>query len=149
MRGYKRAVAFPEYLLADPNPRFLPIYYASGTYGMDAEFQCLCDNAAGRRHQGPGWRTRCGFYAIKTPPEPWLGRAWGGTCTLEVELSGTVIEHDRGYRASHQRITKVIFDRGVMGADAVDTVVLLTELQHHLGVPVEVAGGWWVPPQSF
>lgn len=55
-------------------------------------------------HDAPAIGCTCGFYALPSDVEPW----GEGTdyVTLMVELSGSVIEHDKGYRAQHQRVVE-------------------------------------------
>lgn len=53
-------------------------------------------------HVAPSLGCTCGFYSLPSDIEPWDTGC--GYVTLQVELSGTVIEHDRGYRASHQYV---------------------------------------------
>jgi hypothetical protein len=57
----------------------------------------------------PGWECPCGIYAMKDP------RTLRDTRTSsdilgKVELWGTVVEHEDGYRASHARITELWVD---------------------------------------
>jgi hypothetical protein len=47
----------------------------------------------------------CGFYAVPADLLPNWRR--DGYASLLVELSGTVIEHEAGYRAEHQRVVQV------------------------------------------
>lgn len=94
-----------------------------GVYGSEAHARCeVLDGGLppprswGRRvvpppHTAPDLGCSCGFYAFKelgTATEllstrPPVGRLFG-TALLAVDLAGTVIEFDRGYRASHQRV---------------------------------------------
>lgn len=53
-------------------------------------------------HKAPDVDCRCGFYAL--PPDMASTYEGHNYVTLMVELSGTVIEHDKGYRAEHQRV---------------------------------------------
>jgi len=54
-------------------------------------------------HDGcPSVDCHCGFYAVPCDIEPWAED--GAYVTLLVELSGTIIEHEKGYRAGHQRV---------------------------------------------
>lgn len=53
------------------------------------------------KHAAPGVDCECGFYAV---PADKLEHFKYGGATLQVELSGTVIEHELGYRAEHQRV---------------------------------------------
>jgi hypothetical protein len=54
----------------------------------------------------PGWDCPCGIYAMKdlcTLPPPRPGSAIVG----KVEMSGRVVEHEEGYRASQARMTEI------------------------------------------
>lgn len=58
----------------------------------------------------------CGFYALRPDAERQvLGAAHRLLCAtsvrLDVELSGTVLEYDLGYRAQHQRVLRVVVPR--------------------------------------
>jgi hypothetical protein len=65
-------------------------------------------------HDAPDLGCSCGFYAYKDrapatellATRPPISRLFG-TALLEVDLAGTVIEFDRGFRASHQRVLGV------------------------------------------
>ena len=73
-------------------------------YGAVARASC----PYGTAHDVPGRDCSCGFYAVGTEDELWrLGGENPELAVLEVELSGRVIEHDHGYRASNQRIRRV------------------------------------------
>ena len=52
----------------------------------------------------PSLHGRCGWYAVPSDVDSWHDP---GTVDLLVELSGTVIEHEKGYRAEHQRVIEV------------------------------------------
>ncbi len=81
-------------------------------YGVDSEAKCHKN----RKHQAPVLSCRCGFYALalerhvnkvlgSNPQTPsWLANS---LVTLEVDLSGTVVEGKLGYRAETQRVLKV------------------------------------------
>lgn len=65
-------------------------------------------------HDAPDLACTCGFYALADRGEaaellasrPPVSRMFGAVL-LEVDLAGTVIEFDRGYRAGHQRVLGV------------------------------------------
>ena len=79
-----------------------------GVYGATAKADC----PFGRGHDAPEPACTCGFYAVATDDELWrLGGDEPDLAVLEVELSGRVIEHEHGYRASHQRIRTVRMHR--------------------------------------
>ncbi len=59
-------------------------------------------------HEAPQADCSCGFYAVTTDGE--LGRLGADEpdlAVLDVELAGRVIEHEHGFRASHQRARAV------------------------------------------
>jgi hypothetical protein len=78
------------------------------------ELEAECETC----HESPGWFCTCGIYAFKGSPN--LGSdhstawVWG-----KVELTGLVVEHDRGYRASHARIVDLWTDVGPEAARAI------------------------------
>jgi hypothetical protein len=65
-------------------------------------------------HTAPELRCSCGFYAFTDVADaaellstrPPVGRLFG-TALLEVDLAGTVVEFDRGYRGARQRVLGV------------------------------------------
>jgi hypothetical protein len=65
-----------------------------------AQFDAACDLC----EESPGWLHPCGVYAVSLPGDALT--VFGGTADVvgRVELSGLVIEHEDGYRASHARI---------------------------------------------
>lgn len=83
-----------------------------GPFGIDSEALCqrldlyttLTYRYSPREPHGPtpSVSCSCGFYAL--PPD--LDATYDGNdrVTLLVELSGRVIEHEKGYRAKHQRV---------------------------------------------
>lgn len=86
-----------------------------GNFGVDADATCgdlygyayaamSMRYGGGHRayHEAPALGCSCGFYAL--PPDMRSTYQGRGYVTLLVELSGTVIEHDEGYRAGHQRV---------------------------------------------
>jgi hypothetical protein len=121
--GYKvaRPVADP----ATPAGGFLGLT-VGGLYGSETEAGCeVLDGSLPpprrwwRRtppspHPAPDLSCSCGFYAFKDVADaaellasrPPVGRLFG-TALLEVDLAGTVIEFDRGFRAAHQRVLGV------------------------------------------
>lgn len=79
-------------------------------FGVDADAVCASRRAfyaydmAPHRHDAPGVDCGCGFYALPGDLGPTYEHQ--SYVTLMVELSGTVIEHDKGYRAGHQRVVE-------------------------------------------
>lgn len=125
--GYKVAR-----LVADPAAEtgsFLGLT-VGGLYGSETEASCEVLEGSlppptrrWRRslpppHQAPDLGCSCGFYAFKDVADaaellstrPPVGRLFG-TALLEVDLAGTVIEFDRGYRAGRQRVLGVELPR--------------------------------------
>jgi hypothetical protein len=122
-RGYKVAR-----LVCDPTSAtggFLGLT-VGGLYGQETAASCEVLSGAlppprylGRRappafHHAPDLSCTCGFYAFHDrcsavallSARPPVSRLFG-LVLLEVDLAGTVIEFDRGYRASHQRVLGV------------------------------------------
>jgi len=61
--------------------------------------------AGGSRHSVvPAVNGRCGWYAVPSDVDAWHEP---NTVDLLVELSGRVIEHEKGYRAEHQRVVEI------------------------------------------
>ena len=74
-------------------------------YGALAQATCALSD-----HEAPDADCSCGFYAVADDTQLWrLGADEPELGVVDVELSGRVIEHDHGYRASHQRVTHVQF----------------------------------------
>jgi hypothetical protein len=55
----------------------------------------------------PGWNHTCGIYAFKDSVRSMAGISWPIGIIGRVELSGLVIEHERGYRAAQARIVEL------------------------------------------
>lgn len=78
----------------------------SGAYGVTASARCL--RGPGHRGAGvPALRCSCGFHALA---DRW--QLAPGVLS-DVQLWGRVVVHQRGYRAEHQRVLRVVF--GVTG----------------------------------
>ena len=74
-------------------------------YGALAHATCALAD-----HDAPDSDCSCGFYAVADESQLWrLGADEPELAVLDVELAGRVIEHDHGFRASHQRVTHVRF----------------------------------------
>lgn len=83
-------------------------------FGVDSTARCEVEHAymsvrgfyesRPKPHTSPGLDCQCGFYSVPSDVEPW-GEGHDFV-TLLVELSGTVIEHEKGYRAEHQRVVE-------------------------------------------
>ena len=79
-----------------------------GAYGVTSRAAC----PFGCGHDAPQPGCTCGFYAVADDDELGrLGADASGLVVLDVELSGRVIEHAHGYRASHQQIRRVRLHR--------------------------------------
>jgi hypothetical protein len=79
-----------------------PAFYRQlgASYGTIARASCPLSS-----HDAPQADCSCGFYAVADEGQLWrLGADEPELAVVEVELSGRVIEHDHGYRASHQRV---------------------------------------------
>ena len=73
------------------------------SYGARAEAECPL-----HAHAAPALDCRCGFHAtVDDEHLARLGADEPDVALLDVELAGHVIEHERGYRASHQRTREV------------------------------------------
>lgn len=57
------------------------------------------------KHHAPDWNCRCGIYGLKEIPQLLDDKIIG-----LVELTGTVIEHEHGYRAEEAKITSLWID---------------------------------------
>jgi hypothetical protein len=74
-------------------------------YGALAQASCALGD-----HDAPHADCSCGFYAVADDAQLWrLGADEPELAVLDVELSGRVIEHDHGYRASNQHVLGVCF----------------------------------------
>jgi hypothetical protein len=63
-----------------------------------------------RRHRAPAVTCTCGFHAVRSVDDlPMVTKVLAASVVLDVELSGTVIEHERGYRAEHQSVLGIRF----------------------------------------
>lgn len=83
----------------------------------------------------PGWDDRCGVYAVKDIA---LVPAFHGPVVLgKVEMSGIVIEHEAGYRASHVTITDLWVDDPMIGVEVADRY---PDVRVHLGHPMAIEG---------
>jgi hypothetical protein len=72
-------------------------------YGVDAEAECPL-----QMHDAPQLDCSCGFHATTDDDHlTRLGVDEPDVALLRVELAGHVVEHERGFRASHQRIREV------------------------------------------
>lgn len=101
-----------ELIFAGTDKHWRSVNSGFGVFGVDADARCQMQERfhvtiAGPRyssHTAPVVGCDCGFYAL--PPD--LRSTFEGVnyVTLLVELSGTVIEHEEGYRGQHQRVVE-------------------------------------------
>lgn len=101
----------------------MPLVYKGAPYGVDERARCQHLMP----HASPAEDCTCGFYAMSQAVRypPWLRRAtWDYVrrhapadqrllpfrILLDVDLSGTVIVADRGYRAERQRVLRALLD---------------------------------------
>jgi hypothetical protein len=79
-----------------------PVVYGGGGGGGSAFYYPEPEPA--KQHGRPDPDNSCGFYAWKADSDlPWQVGTW----LLEVDLYGTVIEHESGYRAQKQRVLSI------------------------------------------
>ncbi len=145
------------------------VSYSDYHFGVDSQANCgryhqrLQAGYIGTNHVAPALNCGCGFYAMPIDLEPSYAASY--FVNLMVELSGVVIECDKGYRAQHQRVvecqippcimckrraTAVHVHNGEMDAAACSShrnsekgheYVWVEDLSKVLGVPV-TALGW-------
>lgn len=72
-------------------------------FGVEEQAECLNQTNIHEGEPAPALVCDCGFYAVPLDAEPWGN---DDSVVLMVELSGTVIEHEQGYRAQHQRVVE-------------------------------------------
>jgi hypothetical protein len=102
-----------------------------------AQFDAACDLCK----ECPGWVHACGVYAVSRPGDALT--VFGGTADVvgRVELSGLVIEHEVGYRASHARI----LDLWTTSATIAEMLrARYPEVNVHNGQPPAGDGNGWV-----
>lgn len=80
---------------------------------------CCCTERCpvDRVHEAPHAAGTCGFHGTSDDPLGWIIPE---SAILEVELYGRVIRHERGWRASRQRVLGARFVRGCMSCCAYD-----------------------------
>lgn len=89
---------------------FLPAFFQANSAPYSAAATASCE--LGEPHAAPDAQCTCGFYAVDNDDDLWrLGGGDPELIVLDVELSGRVIEHEHGYRASDQRVRAVSIPR--------------------------------------
>lgn len=83
--------------------RFASLNEPFGTFAVEDE--ALCKKRV--KHRAPALDCTCGFYALRTKPAL-SARVHAREWLLEVELYGTVIAHEYGYRAQYQRVRSLL-----------------------------------------
>jgi hypothetical protein len=99
------AVKMARLVAADARVQFVPCFPRALSHPYDAVTDAVCEG--GRPHRAPDEHCRCGFHAVKARNELWRLDPAREAVVLDVELSGTVIEHEFGYRASRQAVLGV------------------------------------------
>jgi hypothetical protein len=85
--------------------RLQPAFFRQLGDNYDAVAEATCPL---RDHDAPDADCSCGFYAVADDTQLWrLGADLPNLAVLDVELAGRLIEHQHGYRASHQRTLTV------------------------------------------
>lgn len=119
VRGWKRARVVVEH----GTVMFEPLS-AEGLYGVEEEARCTPLTYQWRTpytawmgtdgtvhgqvpHEVPAPDCTCGFHALREPPD----FAPVEQADLEVDLTGTVVVHKRGYRAQRQTVVSVAFPK--------------------------------------
>jgi hypothetical protein len=95
-------VKLSQLVLVAGRVTFAPRYLREHPHTYEADADALCEGT--HAHRAPSAACRCGFYAVASRADLWrLGPA-PEAVILDVELSGTVIEHEFGWRAGHQSV---------------------------------------------
>lgn len=113
--GYKFALLKPT---VSGSIAFAPLRIPTYRYHTSADAVCLYANVHGRRreeHRSPNSLCECGFYSLVLRSHLGLnetrsrlpGEWTGAVVTLEVDLSGTVIAGEVGFRAEHIEVLSV------------------------------------------
>ena len=102
----------PAVCTADPSDPWVSGITTGGGYALMISQPYTQGGPAGWRqpagngmHEAPDPACTCGYYAMASA-DGFGGDS--GAALLEVELYGRVIVHERGYRASHQKILRII-----------------------------------------
>jgi hypothetical protein len=84
---------------------FAPRFPRALSRPYEAVADAVCESE--HRHAAPDPGCRCGFHAVATRDDLWRLDASPEAVILDVELAGTVIEHEYGWRAQHQVVLGV------------------------------------------
>jgi hypothetical protein len=90
-----------SYDFLEKKPKLMPVFADFGPLKVDDDAICTFNRRI-HTDPSPSLNCRCGFYAVTSDDDCLIPENCG--VTLLVELSGIVIEYDKGYRAQHQRI---------------------------------------------
>ena len=80
----------------------------SSYHGVTERATCSAYPKPGVAHEAPLLTCTCGFYAYDELEHIY---SWRREIVGTVEMFGTVINHEKGYRASHQRVTALAVGR--------------------------------------
>lgn len=104
-------------------------------YGADDVARCAPDRCpAPGAYEAPHREGGCGFHSATLDPVSWLVP---DAVLLDVELFGRVIRHERGWRASRQRVLGAQFPRVCRECQRQEASPVLVTL------PSRVVDGWW------
>ncbi len=85
--------------------KFAPSFPRTHSHPYDAVDTAVCE--AGETHVAPTANCRCGFHGVRSREDLWRLPPAREAVVLDVELAGTVIEHEHGVRASDQAVLGV------------------------------------------
>jgi hypothetical protein len=102
-------------------------YSADDVAGCAPE-RCRTDGA----HDAPDRDGSCGFHGTAQDPISWLVP---DAALLDVELFGRVVRHERGWRASRQRVLGAAFLRACRECRGPAAMLV--------ALPSDVVDGWW------
>ncbi len=90
--------------VAECSPRTTVFVASSWQTSVSPGFVAACDPAAPetKTHPAPDPDCTCGFYGVTDESD-----ADTGAVMLEVEFSGRIVVHEKGYRAERQRVLRV------------------------------------------
>lgn len=100
------AVKYVKLVLNDGSVWFRAVYERDGTrpYSNDAPAEC----EEGHDHVAPKWECSCGFHAVAHQEDLWRAGEGRDVFRAEVQLYGLIVEHEHGWRAGWQRVTRLI-----------------------------------------